>query len=76
MTYQGCTFLFKREQGGGGGGGGGGGVDSGGGGGVGGGGGGCAQIKLCEWQLLPLASKRESRFSIWRNSNNTLCSTK
>ena len=35
-----------------------------------------AQIKLCEWQLLPLASKRESRFSIWRNSNNTLCSTK
>ena len=52
--YQGCTILFKREQGGGGG----------------------AQIKLCEWQLLPLASKRESRFSIWRNSNNTLCSTK
>ena len=35
-----------------------------------------AQIKLCEWQLLPLASKRESRFSIWRNSNSTLCSTK
>ena len=41
-----------------------------------GGGGGGAQIKLCEWQLLPLASKRESRFSIWRNSNSTLCSTK
>lgn len=40
------------------------------------GGGGGAQIKLCEWQLLPLASKRESRFSIWRNSNSTLCSTK
>ena len=39
-------------------------------------GGGGAQIKLCEWQLLPLASKRESRFSIWRNSNSTLCSTK
>ena len=43
---------------------------------AGGGGGGGAQIKLCEWQLLPLASKRESRFRIWRNSNSTLCSTK
>ena len=55
MTYQGCTFLFKREQGGGGGG---------------------ARIKLCEWHLLPLASKRETRFGLWRNSNSTLCSTK
>ena len=42
----------------------------------GGGGGGGARIKLCEWHLLPLASKRETRFGLWRNSNSTLCSTK
>ena len=50
MTYQGCTDIFVKK-------GAGQGRREGG-----GGGGGGAQINLCDWQLLQLASKRETRF--------------